>query len=176
MGWAEIKKAINSNLSKPLDVLIDEKINQLRTLIITKSTGQYPVLRDTGYLLVSNYSEDIKTERKFQYSGSAGQLLIFERCLEMGNNGYANKNIQIIIDGKDITNLQNTFQTNTLEFMFQNVKTGNRNIYVGQPSESVPIDRIHLPIEFKNSFEIKLPSYYVDNKKKCCRCLFKTEK
>ena len=31
MSWAEIKKAINSNISKSLDVLITEKCNELQS-------------------------------------------------------------------------------------------------------------------------------------------------
>lgn len=38
MAWAEIKKAINSNLAKPLNTLIDEGVSALTTLLGTKAS------------------------------------------------------------------------------------------------------------------------------------------
>ena len=44
MSWAEIKKAINSNISKSLDVLITEKCNE----ILTKLNSVYNTVTVTG--------------------------------------------------------------------------------------------------------------------------------
>ena len=44
MSWAEIKKAINSNISKSLDVLITEKSNE----ILTKLNSVYNTVTVTG--------------------------------------------------------------------------------------------------------------------------------
>ena len=44
MSWAEIKKAINSNISKSLDVLITEKCNEL----LTKLNSVYNTVTVTG--------------------------------------------------------------------------------------------------------------------------------
>ena len=38
MDWAEIKKAVNSNLAKPLNTLIDEGVSALTALLGTKSS------------------------------------------------------------------------------------------------------------------------------------------
>ena len=44
MSWAEIKKAINSNISKSLDVLITEKCNELKS----KLNSVYSTVAVTG--------------------------------------------------------------------------------------------------------------------------------
>lgn len=53
MGWAEIKKAVNSNLGKPLDVLIEEKANEVKTATASQTsvntvTSAIGTTNDTG--------------------------------------------------------------------------------------------------------------------------------
>ena len=65
MSWAEIKKAINSNISKSLDVLITEKSNE----ILTKLNSVYNTVTVTGNIPsvksiqrgISSVNNDIRT-------------------------------------------------------------------------------------------------------------------
>ena len=57
MSWAEIKKAINSNISKSLDVLITEKCNELQSKLnsvynTVTVTGNIPSVKSVqrGYI------------------------------------------------------------------------------------------------------------------------------
>ena len=57
MSWAEIKKAINSNISKSLDVLITEKANELQSKLnsvynTVTVTGNIPSVKSVqrGYI------------------------------------------------------------------------------------------------------------------------------
>ena len=65
MSWAEIKKAINSNISKSLDVLITEKCNELQSKLnsvynTVTVTGNIPSVKSvqralTQYTTTSTY-------------------------------------------------------------------------------------------------------------------------
>lgn len=161
MGWAEIKKAINSNLSKPLDVLIGEATDYLNSNIrkvqteVEKSCKYHTVFRDTGVLQVDGNG---LTEKTFRYSGSHGEIMLlgFKRV-----GLYDLSKIEFKLDGVriDLESLS----------LFVN---GSFNLYEDPPK----IYNISIPLEFKNSIEIRLPSYQTDSKYKYIRCLFKTEK
>ena len=63
MSWAEIKKAINSNISKSLDVLITEKCNELLTKLnsvynTVTVKGNIPSVKSVQRGVIGNSSED----------------------------------------------------------------------------------------------------------------------
>ena len=66
MSWAEIKKAINSNISKSLDVLITEKCNELQSKLnnvynTVTVTGNIPSVKSVQRGKV-NFIESINTK------------------------------------------------------------------------------------------------------------------
>lgn len=161
MGWAEIKKAVNSNLSKPLDVLIGEATDYLYSNIrrvqteVEKSCKYHTVFRDTGNLQV--WERDM-TEKTFRYSGSHGELMVLAL---KESTIYDLSKIELKLDGVRI-DLDSLSLVVNGDFSFH--------------SESPKILNVCIPLEFKNSIEIRLPSYQTDGKYKYIRCLFKTEK
>ena len=66
MSWAEIKKAINSNISKTLDVLITEKCNELQSKLnsvynTVTVTGNIPSVKSVQRGLSQQYDEYMTT-------------------------------------------------------------------------------------------------------------------
>lgn len=161
MGWAEIKKAINSNLSKPLDILINEATDYLYSNIrsvqteVGKSGKYHTVFRDTGNLQV--WERDM-TEKTFRYSGSHGEIMVLAL---KESTIYDLSKIELKLDGVRI-DLDSLSLVVNGDFSFH--------------SESPKILNVSIPLEFKNSIEIRLPSYQTDGKYKYIRCFFKTEK
>lgn len=161
MGWAEIKKAINSNLLKPLDVLIGESTDYLYSNIrriqteVEKSGKYHTVFRDTGNLQV--WERDM-TEKTFRYSGSHGEIMVLAL---KESTMYDLSKIELRLDGVRI-DLDSLSLVVNGDFSFH--------------SESPKILNVCIPLEFKNSVEIRLPSYQTDSRYKYIRCLFKTEK
>lgn len=161
MGWAEIKKAINSNLSKPLNTLIEEKTNYLYSTIrgvqteVEKSGKYHTVFRDTGYLHV--WERDM-TEKIFRHSGSHGELMVIalkeSRMYDLSKIELKLDGVRIDLDGLSLA-VNGDFSSH---------------------EESPKVLSVCTPLEFKNSIEIKLPSYQTDYRYKYIRCLFKTEK
>lgn len=118
--WAAIKKAINSNLAKPLNVLLGELYNSHKTDIgntynkayeandnalksLQKGQEIVNMLNDTGGKRYTvNRSGNLNGYERFDYSGGAG-ILRFLRFEYSGNDP------QIIIDGVYISNTINSF-------------------------------------------------------------------
>ena len=66
MSWAEIKKAINSNISKSLDVLITEKCNELQSKLnsvynTVTVAGNIPSVKSVQRGLSQQYNENMET-------------------------------------------------------------------------------------------------------------------
>lgn len=159
--WGAIKKAINSNLSKPLDRLIEERVSSLDSRILRlqsemdKCSKKYPVFRDTGFLHV--YQND--AEKNFRYSGYSGEIMAL---ILRESTIYDLSKIEFKLDGVKIQLDEISHQVNG-DF--------SRN-----PYDSPKLIQLFLPLEFKNSIEIRLPSYQTDSGYKYARCFFKTEK
>ena len=118
--WAAIKKAINSNLAKPLDVLLRELYNAHKTDItntwskaneangnawnsLQKGQEIVNMLNDTGGKRYTvNRSGNLNGYERFDYSGGGG-ILRFVRFEYNGNDP------QIIIDGVNVSNTINSF-------------------------------------------------------------------
>ena len=62
MSWAEIKKAVNSDISTPLNTLITNLISQVKSYIST--AGNVKVIRNVqrGFVTISSdpYEEDVR--------------------------------------------------------------------------------------------------------------------
>ena len=70
MSWAEIKKAINSNISKSLDVLITEKCNELQSKLnsvynTVTVTGNIPAVKSVQRGLSQMYNENMGIHSKY---------------------------------------------------------------------------------------------------------------
>ena len=77
MSWAEIKKAINSNISKSLDVLITEKCNELLSKLnsvynTVTVTGNIPSVKSVQRGISMQYSDRITT-----YETMSGQNVFY---------------------------------------------------------------------------------------------------
>ena len=118
--WAAIKKAINSNLAKPLNVLLGELYNSHKTDIgntynkayeandnalksLQKGQEIVNMLNDTGGKRYTvNRRGNLNRYERFDYSGGGG-ILRFVRFEYSGNDP------QIIVDGVYISNTTNSF-------------------------------------------------------------------
>ena len=118
--WAAIKKAINSNLAKPLNVLLGEQYNSVIANIgntwnkaneangnawnsLQKGQEIVNMLNDTGGKRYTvNRSGTLNGYERFDYSGGAGIL----RFVRFEYNG---SDPQIIVDGVYISNTINSF-------------------------------------------------------------------
>ena len=66
MSWAEIKKAINTNISKSLDVLITEKSNELQSKLnsvynTVAVTGNIPFIKSIQRGIINGYFSGTKS-------------------------------------------------------------------------------------------------------------------
>ena len=118
--WAAIKKAINSNLAKPLNVLISELYNSHKTDIgntynkayeandnalksLQKGQEIVNMMNDTGGKRYTvNRNGNLNGYERFDYSGGGGIL----RFVRFEYNG---SDPQIIVDGVYISNTTNSF-------------------------------------------------------------------
>ena len=71
MSWAEIKKAINSNISKSLDVLITEKCNELQS----KLNSVYNTVTVTGNIPAVKSVQRGKVSRGITATGVINEML-----------------------------------------------------------------------------------------------------
>ena len=118
--WAAIKKAINSNLAKPLDVLLGELLHNIKVDIgniwnklneangnawnsLQKGQEIVNMLNNTGGKRYTvNRSGNLNGYERFDYSGGGG-ILRFVRF------EYSGSDPQIIVDGVYISNTINSF-------------------------------------------------------------------
>lgn len=118
--WAAIKKAINSNLAKPLDILLGELYNSHKTDItntwskaneangnawnsLQKGQEIVNMMNDTGGKRYTvNRNGNLNGYERFDYSGGGG-ILRFVRF------EYNRNDPQIIIDGVNVSNTTNSF-------------------------------------------------------------------
>lgn len=134
--WDKIKKAINSNLSKPLDALIWELYNSHKTDIVNtynkaneanvnawqslqKGQEIVNIMNDTGgkrYTVTRTRYIDVNSQKRFDYSGSSGIL----RKITYIESKYSYNSIQyppnIFLDGVKI----DYRQYNDCELEFKN--------------------------------------------------------
>ena len=118
--WAAIKKSINSNLAKPLDVLLGELLHNIKVDIgniwnklneangnawnsLQKGQEIVNMLNNTGGKRYTvNRSGNLNGYERFDYSGGGG-ILRFVRF------EYNRSDPQIIVDGVYISNTTNSF-------------------------------------------------------------------
>lgn len=130
--WDKIKKAINSNLSKPLDALIWELYNSHKTDIVNtynksneaninawqslqKGQEIVNIMNDTGgkrYTVTRTGYIDANSQKRFDYSGSSGILRKIE--YRESRNSYGEHPPYIFLDGVQID--ANKYDNCELEF------------------------------------------------------------
>ena len=150
--WAAIKKAINSNLAKPLDILLGEQYNSVIANIgntwakaneangnawnsLQKGQEIVNMMNDTGgkrYTIVRQGAIDYN--QRFDYAGGAGVL----RSLSVD---YTNMHkVRVYVDGQLVNWLD-----------LYSVKSEKYSDY---SSRSSPMSLLSLQIEFKSSITI----------------------
>ena len=150
--WAAIKKAINSNLAKPLDILLGEQYNSVIANIgstwakaneangnawnsLQKGQEIVNIMNDTGgkkYTIVRQGTIDYN--QRFDYAGGAGVL----RSLSVD---YTNMpKVSVYVDGQLVN----------WPYM-HSVKSERYSDYNGK---SLPMSILSLQIEFKSSITI----------------------
>ena len=130
MSWAEIKKAINSNLSKTLDVLITEKCNELQSKLnsvynTVTVTGNIPSVKSVQRGKV-NHVEKITTKNDGFITRSESYFTFYYDITI--NSVNMDKSI-IFIDGDTANSTYNNYS-----FILLNSNT--IRVYWYQPSNS----------------------------------------
>ena len=122
MSWAEIKKAINSNISKSLDVLITEKCNELQSKLnsvynTVTVTGNIPSVKSVQRGKV-NYMRDVTTKND--------EFIIIE-----GNyTGYYDFTINSVNMDKSIVFIDGNTRSNT-NYSFTLLNSNTIRVYWG---------------------------------------------
>ena len=77
--WGAIKKTINSNLSKPLDLLIKEKTKRFTKLNSITDSAKLVFQRDTtgSLAIVTSMNSAEKVSMRFEYAGTPGVIKNF---------------------------------------------------------------------------------------------------
>lgn len=128
--WGAIKKAINSDLTKPLDKLMKELQAEIKTKLDSISPSEKSIETISGVLDNSNGQN-----QSFEITGKSGVLK------SLSQNAYGGAEFDIFLDNKKVYYL-------------------NRFFGVMQDSSESPERKtlvFNLGLEFKNSVKIQLP-------------------
>lgn len=150
--WAAIKKALNSNLAKPLDILLGEQYNSVIANIgntwakaneangnawnsLQKGQEIVNMMNDTGgkkYTIVRQGTIDYN--QRFDYAGGAGVL----RSVSATTDDI--RKVNIYVDGQPLINFDWYAVSSEKTYQYRN---SNHPIFI-----------VSLQIEFKNSISI----------------------
>lgn len=114
MSWSEIKKAINSNLGIPLDVLVkeetkkvDSNLSALFNELLSKKFGEFSVVRSVQRGIFNFHSGEAPSQERIIYISPVNPakcLVIINSQLAHGVYDISNKGV--ILGGIDATQVR----------------------------------------------------------------------
>ena len=136
MSWAEIKKAINSNISKSLDVLITEKCNELQS----KLNSVYNTVTVTG---------NIPSVKGVQRGLSLGGNMTTYDDLSNRKVFYIDITINAVNTSKSIVNVSGFVNVNNNDYVYMLLNSTTIRVYFDTAGPSFSGSRVVAPFTWE---------------------------